>query len=127
MAMEGSETRHALTWSCRTSLCWEVGAGLGDCLFMYMVVGGEGEGKVSCPREAIRLLAGPEVRLSSEKVRGYRLGLLPEGNREPQKACEQERYTVRAGVSTCIWGLTLCLRISGAKGWYWPSSLSKNP
>ena len=43
MAMEGSETRHALTWSCRTSLCWEVGAGLGDCLFMYMVVGGEGE------------------------------------------------------------------------------------
>jgi hypothetical protein len=34
---------------------------------MYMAVGGEGEGEVSCPGEAIRLLAGPEVRLSSEK------------------------------------------------------------
>lgn len=41
-----------------------------------------------------------EVRLSS---RGYRLGLLPEGNREPQKACEQER----AGVSTCAGAHTL--------------------
>ena len=80
-------------------------------------------GEESCPGEAIRLLAGPEVRLSCGKVRGYRLGLLPEGNRKPEKACEQGRYKVRAGVSTCVCGLTFCLRISGARGWYWPSCL----
>ena len=39
MATEGSETRYALSWSCRTGLCWEVGAGWEGCLFRYMVVG----------------------------------------------------------------------------------------
>lgn len=120
IAMEGSETRCALSWSCRTSLRWEVGAGSGDCLFMYVVAGERGDGRGKLPRGGDKAAARPR---SGSPVRGYRLGLLPEGNREPQKACEQER----AGVSTCVWGHTLCLRISGARGWYWPSSLSKNP
>lgn len=73
---------------------------MGDCLFMYMAVGGEREGEVSCPGEAIRLLAGPEVRLSSEKVRGYRLGLLPEAKGSPRKLVS--RRGTRSGLGSAL-------------------------
>ena len=50
----------------------------------------------------MRLLAGPEMSISSAKVRDSRLVLLYKCNREPQKACEWGSYRVSSGVSTSL-------------------------
>lgn len=67
MAMEGSETRCALSWSCRTSLRWEVGVGSGDCLFMYMVVREQGDGRGKLPRGGDKAAGRPRSGSPVEK------------------------------------------------------------